>query len=283
MQSAASVNGYANGLSVLMRRGIKRTKSTVSPFALLIDPDVLAAAPERLTQADVAELGAAAADRGMDPLINALTVGGLAIAAAHSTAPLSGSEHLMSHVVDMVAAHRHDAHDFHGAQVGAGAVVFAALWRHLLADPAHVHRPDGPPRPTLSDLEERSRRAWEAVDPGGGLGRDCWAVAGGKWQSLLADSTAVDALLATWGEHLVALDGVIDAVDRPLATLEAWGAPTAFADLDPARDDDAVRWVLRALPFVRDRFTVVDLLVLTGRWDDELIDHLVAASHASTR
>ena len=320
VQSAASVNGYSNGLSVLMRRGIKRTTPTASPTALLIDPEVLAAAPARLrqagvgdavavctspadwylaraagfdasfdpayfapVQADVAELHAAAADRDMDALVRALTVGGLAIAAVHSTAPLSGSEHLMSHVVDMVAAHRHAAHDYHGAQVGAGSVVFAALWRHLLADPAHVSRHDGPRRPSLADLEERSREVWAAIDPGGGLGRDCWAVAGAKWRSVLEDPTAVEALLESWDVHLAALDETIDDVDRPLATLEAWGAPTSFADLDPALDDDAVRWVLRALPFVRDRFTVVDLLVLTGRWDDDLIDHLVTASHASSR
>ncbi|MFO8076881.1 MAG: iron-containing alcohol dehydrogenase [Actinomycetota bacterium] len=319
VQSAASVNGYSNGLSVLMRRGIKRTTPTASPTALLIDPEVLAAAPARLTQAgvgdavavctspadwylaraagfdasfdpayfapvqaDVADLPTAA-DGGMDALIRALTVGGLAIAAVHSTAPLSGSEHLMSHVVDMVAAHRHAAHDYHGAQVGAGSVVFAALWRHLLADPAHVSRPEGPRRPSLAELEERSREVWAAVDPSGALGRDCWSVAGAKWRSVLEDPTTVDGLLETWDAHLVALGEAIDDVDRPLAALEAWGAPTSFADLDPALDDDAVRWVLRALPFVRDRFTVVDLLVLTGRWDDELIDHLVAASHASSR
>jgi glycerol-1-phosphate dehydrogenase [NAD(P)+] len=33
--------------------------------------------------------------------------------------------------------------------------------------------------------------------------------------------------------------------------------------------------VLRSLPLMRDRFTLVDLLLLAGRWTDELVDRVL--------
>ena len=33
---------------------------------------------------------------------------------------------------------------------------------------------------------------------------------------------------------------------------------------------DRARWALRSLPYLRDRFTLTDLLLLAGRWDDAL-------------
>ena len=59
VQTAASVNGYADSLSVLVRNGAKRTGSSTWPSALIIDHDVLRAAPDRLTRAGVGDAVAA--------------------------------------------------------------------------------------------------------------------------------------------------------------------------------------------------------------------------------
>lgn len=48
VQTAASVNGYADPLSVLVRNGAKRTVPSTWPSALIIDHDVLRGAPNRL-------------------------------------------------------------------------------------------------------------------------------------------------------------------------------------------------------------------------------------------
>lgn len=309
VQSAASVNGYSNGLSVLMRNGIKRTTPTAWPTALLIDPDVLEAAPDRLAQAGVGDAVAiwtAPADwyvahalgtdpryherfftpvrdhveqlhaqraerhRGMQALIGALTVGGLAIGAAGSTAPLSGCEHLMSHLIDMVAAHRDQPHDLHGAQVGAATVTCTALWTIVMDD---LDRPSAllpDAIPSMAQLEERTREAWSGIDPSGGLGRHCWSIVEAKWRALLDDVDAINAVLAKWDDHRARLRQLLPDPARPGETLRAWGAPTALSQLDPALDEDEARWVLRTLPFVRDRVSIADLLVIMGRWDDGL-------------
>ena len=47
VQTAASVNGYADSLSVLVRNGAKRTAPSTWPQALVVDHDVLRGAPDR--------------------------------------------------------------------------------------------------------------------------------------------------------------------------------------------------------------------------------------------
>ncbi len=56
VQTATSVNGYADPLSVLLRDGVKRTTPTRWPDVLLIDPAVLAAAPPALNRAGAGDM-----------------------------------------------------------------------------------------------------------------------------------------------------------------------------------------------------------------------------------
>ncbi|HEX5812247.1 MAG TPA: iron-containing alcohol dehydrogenase, partial [Pseudonocardia sp.] len=59
VQTAASVNGYADSLSVLVRNGAKRTVPSTWPSALIVDHDVLRGAPDHLTRAGVGDAVAA--------------------------------------------------------------------------------------------------------------------------------------------------------------------------------------------------------------------------------
>lgn len=309
VQTAASVNGYANGLSVLLERGIKRTSPSVMPKALIIDADVLDAAPLRLTRAGVGDAVAvltSAADYYLahkvglddtfdpwffepiqrvltrlqaadgahedrrDALVEALTLGGLAIGAAGTTAPLSGTEHLLSHLVDMVAAAHDGAHDLHGAQVGAGTVLVSALWRRLLEDPDLLLATERLAPPDLGALEAQTQAVWREVDPTGALGRHCWGIVARKWQALGARLPILEQLRADWSSHAAQLEGWLGVPEQAAKTLQAWGGVTQFAALEPAVDADRVRWLLRALPFVRERLTVVDLLLLAGSWDEDV-------------
>ena len=65
VQTATSVNGYADPFSVLLTAGVKRTTPTRWPDWLIVDTDVLADAPDRLNLAGVGDMAAmftAAAD-----------------------------------------------------------------------------------------------------------------------------------------------------------------------------------------------------------------------------
>jgi len=318
VQCAASVNGYADALSVLVRNGAKRTAPTAWPDALLVDHDVLATAPPHLTRAGVGDAvaiwtapadwylaGALGMDSGYDPevfrpvqeavgrlrehpagspdalsaLIDALTVGGLSIGVCGTTAPLSGSEHLMSHLLDMAAMARAEPHDLHGAQVGVATVVAASLWQVALDRLDHAALETAALAPP-ADLRERVAATWAAVDPSGRVGAECWTAVERKIALWAERQEAVRAAGAAWDDHRAVLRGLTADPGVPADVLRAWGAPTRFSELTPAVGEDEVRWILRTLPLMRDRFTLADLLLLAGRWDDALLDEVLAlAAH----
>ena len=313
VQTAASVNGYADSLSVLVRNGAKRTVPSTWPSALIVDHDVLRGAPDRLTRAGVGDATAAwtspadwylacalgldrAFDGGVlqpvldsaeglltaDPdtpealtaLVDTLTLGGLAIGATGTTACLSGCEHLVSHLLDMAAMADGTAHDLHGAQVGVASVVAAALWEVALdeeglgkLDPWALAPPD--------DLRAQVHACWIDLDPSGRLGAECWAAVERKFATWTARRSDTARFLAGWVAHEETLRRYAFPPEIPARALHRWGAPVHFADLTPAVDPQRARWALTCLPFMRDRFTLADLLLLAGRWIDELVERVL--------
>ncbi len=309
VQTAASVNGFSDPLSVLVIGGAKRTRPSAWPAALLIDDRLIDAAPLRLNRSGVGDAIAIwsapadwylacrlgldgpfrdeavrpvldAVERLADPdpdvargaLVESLTVGGLVIGIADSTAPLSGSEHLTSHILDMAAMARGVEHDLHGAQVGVATVVCTALWAEVRESCTVFEVPWADLR-YPGDLEQRVRETWAAIDPSGALSEECW--------------TAVARKVAAWNASdkgecdrdraglLKRLFGYVGTPERSAATLRHWGASTRFDELDPPVSRDDVLWTLRALPFMRDRLTLPDLLVMTGEWTDDLIERVL--------
>jgi glycerol-1-phosphate dehydrogenase [NAD(P)+] len=69
----------------------------------------------------------------MEALFMALLYSGLSMTMAGTSFPASGGEHMVSHVLDMKALAEGREHDYHGRQVGLGAIVAAALYERLLA------------------------------------------------------------------------------------------------------------------------------------------------------
>ncbi|MCV7225112.1 iron-containing alcohol dehydrogenase [Mycolicibacterium komossense] len=317
VQTAASVNGYSDPLSVLVISGAKRTQPSAWPAALVIDHDVLAAAPQRLSCAGVGDAVAiwcAPADwylscaigmdsggydsRYVDPVRTAalriadhtlsaggrldalnetLTIGGLVIGGAGSTAPLSGAEHLISHVLDMAAMAEGAAHDLHGAQVGVASIVASALWDIALneigileLDPADLTVP--------TDLEQQVRHTWQPLDPSGTLGDECWRAVQAKATRWNGAAQQVSAFYADRPGHRHALRALVGTPEQPAAALRHWGAPMRFAELAPRVTPERARWALRALPFMRDRMTVTDLLMYAGHWNDDLFDRVLERS-----
>ena len=309
VQTAASVNGFSDPLSVLVIGGAKRTRPSAWPAVLVIDDRLIDAAPAFLNRSGVGDAIAiwsapadwylacalgmdgpflpeavepvlAAVEHLADPdpdvartaLIESLTVGGQMIGVADSTAPLSGSEHLISHILDMTAMARGVEHDLHGAQVGVATVVCTALWAEVRESCTIFDRPWADLR-YPDDLEQRVRGTWAALDPSGGLGAECWRAVARKasaWDA--ADKGVCDRDRAHVLEQLF---GYVGSPERSAATLKHWGAATRFSELAPGVSRDQVLWTLRALPYMRDRLTLPDLLVMSGEWTDEFLERVL--------
>ncbi len=319
VQTAASVNGYADSQSVLLRNGVKRTVASRWPDVLVLDAEVLAGAPAAMTRAglgDLVSMFTAPADwylaraaghddsysptavalgrelgdellalapalRRNDPaavgrLAQMLAVSGISMGAADRTAPSSGMEHTVSHLLEMAAAGEGRPTALHGAKVGVSTIIAALTWRHVRA---RIARDGLRPRfPTAPQMRDRVYAAFERLDPTGAMARECWADYSRKLTRWTPD--AVAGLTGRWIEHEHALSRLLTDPARIVEALRAAGAPVRFADLDPAVTADQARWAITHCHLMRDRFTVADLAWFLDAWGPDDIESVLADAAA---
>src|SRR5919202_2105045 len=316
VQTAASVNGFSDDMSVLLRSGAKRTVPSRWPDALLVDLTVLASAPPEMNLAGFGDLLASftapadwylASILGMGPyhqapitrlldqahellddagalrrresealnsLARVLTLSGIALGVAGSTAPYSGMEHLVSHLLDMSAVQLDRPFAFHGAQVGVATVPVAAAWEALFSelDPAKIDPNDCFPEPEA--VEPLVREAFAEIDPSGRVGEECWSAYSQKLEHWRGCRPQLESFLKNWSRYRNELSEMIVSPERLGKALEESGAPARFSELDPPVPGATARWALRNCHLMRNRFTLADLLFFFGWWDDEFVERL---------
>lgn len=208
-------------------------------------------------------------------LARRMTLTGIAMGVAGRTAPLSGTEHLVSHLVDMAAAAVHRPLAFHGAQVGAASVVAALVWNDVLTtfDPARLL--DDASFPDAAAVEPSVRAAFARLDPSGRMGDECWRDVSRKLSRWHAARPAIAEAAARWDQVTARVRKLVAEPGRIATALRTAGSAVGFDELDPPAPPDVVRWALASLPLMRDRFTVADLLWLTGGWDERRVDALL--------
>jgi glycerol-1-phosphate dehydrogenase [NAD(P)+] len=347
VQTATSVNGYADPFSVLLRRGVKRTAVSRWPDVLVIDPDVLLDAPPDLNRAGAGDLmamftatadwylasavhgqvppgpspgdgpsrppGGSAADPPYHPavaelvrargprllelasglgapvgrggvqaparpgpgplaeLADLLTLSGIAMGVAGSTAPASGMEHGVSHLLEMAATARGEPASFHGMQVGVASIVAARTWAHVLREVADGGLDRTARLPDPDAVRDRIGQAFAAVDPGGAMAAECFSDYARKLRRLGAGDDAggpLAALRASWAAHRDVLDSLLTRPAALAGGLRAAGLPARFRDLPEPVDDETARWAVANCALQRQRFGVADLAMLLGAWED---------------
>lgn len=211
-------------------------------------------------------------------LAGRMALTGIAMGVAGRTAPLSGTEHLVSHLLDMRAGAAGGETALHGAQVGVASVLSATIWHDTLDrfDPTALEANSGSLEPTA--VERQVREAFDPLDPTGRMAAECWRDVRRKIDRWTAKHADVRTFIADWDRHRTALRGLVAAPDRLRRALVEAGAASTVAELEPRATASVVRWALTALPLMRDRFTVTDLRFLAGDWDPATIDRLLERS-----
>ena len=314
VQTAASVNGFADDQSVLVVDGVKRTTPTRWPDRLVIDTDVVGLAPPVMNQAGLGDLlatytapadwllarfvgqddsfspavvtlardhvdaavdaaeGIAAGDpAAIELLAAALTLSGISMGVAGRTAPGSGMEHTVSHLLEMTEARgRHAARRQGRRTVGFRRVPVGGRprgRRRRRSGGAAVPRRgrDGGP----GDRGVRGRRS-QRRDGGRVLERlppqarplACGPPATARrWPTAGRGSTPTSA----------------GCSPRPSAWSRPCSAPQAPVRLsDLGIDPERGRWALAHCHLMRDRFTIADLAFFMGRWEPADVDALIA-------
>lgn len=324
LQSVASVNGFSDDLSVMLKDGVKRTVPSRWPDALLVDLPTLAAAPPAMNAAgfgDAVAMYTAPADwylasvvgmddsyhpapvdmllgggpdlldradelrrhepEALDRLAQMLALDGIAIGVTGTTAVLSGTEHLVSHLLDMNAGKRGLSLAFHGAQVGVATIVAAAAWEALLADlePSAIDVDACFPEP--ASMEPVVRGAFEELDPTGVIGDECWSDYGKKLERWRENRQNFEAFLDNWPRYRDELGEMVASPERLCGALAEAGAPVRFGELKPAVTPEIVRWALLNCHLMRNRFTFADLLFLLGWWGDDFVERLLERARSA--
>lgn len=214
-------------------------------------------------------------------LATALAMRGIVTGVGGTTASLSGMEHLFSHMLDMVAGELHLPTGLHGAQVGVGSVIRAAAWEEFCARRDAEGLTEARLFPDPQQLRPRVEAAFHELDPSGRIGRECWSRYQAKLTAWHNARPAVLAALADWPALAREHDSLCFGSHRIAAYLHRVGAPMRPADLDPAPSPRRALWVTGNCQFMRERFTIADLLTLAGWWDEAGVARVLARAEAA--
>jgi xylulokinase len=310
VQTAGSVNGFADDQSVLLVDGAKRTTPSRWPDALVIDLDVISSAPIELNRAGVGDLASmftAPADwmlastigfgvpydselvalvrphgdrllevagrleqrrpDDLEFLARLLSISGLTMGLAGATAPSSGLEHVISHLLEMRASAAGAPPALHGEQVGIGVLVATAVWKRL-RDTVGDTLPELVV-PTSAERAQRVQNAFAVL--GRSTAAECWSAYATKLDMLAKAPEALESLRAAWPAMQRTLDGLLAPLPRLVDALRGAGAALRFSGLASRFDADTVAWAVTHGHHMRDRFVVSDLVELLGLWDDAFV------------
>lgn len=209
----------------------------------------------------------------LELLARVLTLSGLAMGIAGESCPSSGTEHIITHLLDMSADKQGRDVAFHGAQVSIGTIFTAIAWDILLKefDPAKVDLDACFPTPEQMQPQVQRAFGWIAQS----TADECWRGYQKKLARWTANKDRFADLLAHWDEFKAEIQKVITTPEYLCQQMHAAGAPTHYSQMTPPIDADTARWALRDCHLYRNRFTLSDLLFYLGWWNEEFIERLI--------
>jgi glycerol-1-phosphate dehydrogenase [NAD(P)+] len=207
---------------------------------------------------------------GMAALAKLIALGGLAMSLAHATTPMSGYEHVMSHILDLLAEQAGRPLAQHGTQVALAAILGAEAYSRFFEEfePAEVT----PARcyPSVETMRARIEATFAAVDPSGRAGAECWADYQIKLDAWRAHRAEFEAVLRDWPEVRAEARRLARPPERLAEILRAIDSPLSFAELAPPASEGEVRFAFLNAPLMRKRLTLGDLLLFLN-WDREAL------------
>jgi glycerol-1-phosphate dehydrogenase [NAD(P)+] len=203
-------------------------------------------------------------------LAKLIALAGLAMSLSHATAPLSGFEHVISHLLDLVAEKNGRPLAQHGTQVALATLHTTAAYQVFFDEfePAEVNLEQC--YPTEAQMKARIEAAFTSLDPTGVVAAECWSDYRVKLEAWHAHRADFEAALRDWPEIQTKLRSLVRPPDLASRILHAIESPVHFDALTPAPSDAEVRFAFQNAPLIRRRFTLGDLLVFLN-WDQQTL------------
>lgn len=203
-------------------------------------------------------------------LAKLIALGGLAMSLSHATAPLSGYEHVISHVLDLVAEQNQRLLAQHGTQVALTTLLTTSAYQVFFSEfePAEVNLENC--YPTEVQMKKRIEDSFGRLDPGGRVAAECWSdykIKLGAWHAHRAD---FEDALSDWSAVCAHLRSLVKPPEAGSRILQAVLSPVRFEELTPAPTEAEVQFAFRNAPLIRHRFTLGDLFLFLN-WDQEAL------------
>ncbi len=201
-------------------------------------------------------------------LAKIIAVGGLAMSLSHATTPMSGFEHVMSHVLDMQAEIEHQPLTVHGSQVALATLVGTELYKRFLSDfkPAAVKLDAC--YPSMDAMQGRVESSFGSIDRSGKAGAECWADYQQKLEKWHTHRKDFEMALKDWDALCARLQQETrppEVIEKILAAVEA---PVHWSQLTPPIHENQAHFAFMNASLMRKRLTIGDLLIFTN-WDRE--------------
>ncbi len=212
-----------------------------------------------------AEIGRGEPD-AVSALSCGLALGGIAMGVAGRTSPSSGTEHLISHLLEMRADAARVPCASHGSQVGVSSVLASIIWQRVRE---RISLGDVDVIQTNLATRDRVFDAFSFLDDSGAAAAECWSAYRRKADRIRQHFGDIQAAILDWPAHDQSIEELVKPAPFIAAELRDAQAPVAFDQLEPAPDPGVVAWAVANCHLMRDRFCVVDLAELIGAWGPE--------------
>jgi glycerol-1-phosphate dehydrogenase [NAD(P)+] len=203
--------------------------------------------------------------KGEAILARALLLAGIAQSVVNMSAPISGTEHVISHVLDMIAQHYCRGLALHGAQVGVATLTAVRLYQNFLDtfDPKAVHFDTCYPK--HEHIQMHIYQLFQSVDPTGAMAEECWSDYSKKLGQWHDNRTFFEQFCQSWHSiHREKLESLVCPPTVVHQILSSAGAPLIPQDLEPSISWKEYDFAVKNGHFIRSRFVLSDLLYFLG-------------------
>ena len=201
-------------------------------------------------------------------LAKIIALGGLAMSLSHATTPMSGFEHVMSHVLDLQAEIDHAPLAVHGSQVALATLAGTEMYQRFLVDFNSAVINLDACYPSMDAMKSRIEANFGTIDPSGKAAAECWADYKQKLEKWHAHRSEFESVLNDWDAIRAQLLKETCSPDVILQILEIIGAPVRWSQLTPPMNEKQAGFAFMNASLMRKRLTLGDLLVFTD-WDRE--------------
>jgi glycerol-1-phosphate dehydrogenase [NAD(P)+] len=203
---------------------------------------------------------------GMSVLAKIISLGGLAMSLSHATTPLSGYEHVISHVLDLINERTGAPLAMHGTQVALATLLTSRAY-HIFLEEFQPQRME-PQRcyPPAEQMEQLIQQTFQVLDPSGAVAAECWSDYRQKLSAWSENRPALLAFLDEWPAICSTLRRLTRPPEDVALILERVNAPTRFHQLQPPVEEARARYAFLNAPFIRKRLTLGDVLIFF-HWD----------------